>query len=380
MAIVSFTFDAGLAEKFVELPYTIYRGDPKWIPPQRSQLRSRLSPSFSFYRKKGNVHRHFLAMVDGSARGRISATLNQALRDTDGSAVGCVGMFDCYDDRLIARDLLQAATGWLLEECGVRRIWGPMDFDIWHGYRCMTRGFEHKPFIGEPYNKPYVPGFFEENGFVPKGIWDSIEVSTRDVLERQRDRGERRLRDLLARGYRIEHFNVREFDGQMEVLYEAVRDSFSSFVGYTPITLDEFREIFTPVRHAIDPRFIVFLYNEAGRLAGFAGAFLEISDALRSMEGRQGMLGTMQFLYQRRHVDRILFYFGGQVAEERRRQSGSGRGLFHYLVKQIVEAGYENMIVALRSSENKSRAFVAGNNETGLREYTLYQLERAHES
>jgi hypothetical protein len=64
--------------------------------------------------------------------------------------------------------LLEHAIEWLREKHDLQRIWAPVNFDIWHGYRLMTRGFEEKTFYGEPYNKIYYPGFLAALALPPE--------------------------------------------------------------------------------------------------------------------------------------------------------------------------------------------------------------------
>jgi hypothetical protein len=79
MHVRLFRFDASLVREFIEFGRALYLDDARWIPPFR---------------------------------------------------------------RTVATVPLDAARDWLRDQHGLRRIWGPMNFDIWHSYRFMTRGFD----------------------------------------------------------------------------------------------------------------------------------------------------------------------------------------------------------------------------------------------
>jgi hypothetical protein len=91
MAIVSYTFDAEAAHRYLELCARLYRDDCHWIPPLERQVLAQFSPEFPFYGRPGNAHRHFLATAGRTPVGHVSAFVNASLRDGSGSPVGAVG-------------------------------------------------------------------------------------------------------------------------------------------------------------------------------------------------------------------------------------------------------------------------------------------------
>ena len=375
MAIKPFTFDPALTERFVQLEYDLYRGDPNWIPPNRESARAKFSPEFHFYNNPENLHSHFLAVENGKILGRISAFINNDLKDRDGTKVGGIGFFECTENYFVAGELLMAATTWLSRH-GIRRIWGPINFDIWHGYRFKTGGWNYKTFFGEPDNKPYYPQFFERFGFSVRQNWESVQIAGKKTLEAMCQGGLKCRQQLLDRGYRFEAFNKHDFDGEIRKLHAIISNSFSSFTGYTPISFSAFRNIISSSRVALDPRLLIFFYDERGSLAGFTGSFLEISDALRSMNGRSHVGAKLKFFYRRAQAERVVFFFGGMSREEIQKRSRLGRAGFAYMVDQILQAGYDDVIFALMSQDSRARGSVHGYPAGGTCHYALYELNQ----
>jgi hypothetical protein len=376
MAITSFAFDPRLAEAFIRFGYDLYRGDGRWIPPFRGELERQLSPSFPFYLRPGNAGRHFLATAGGRAVGRISAMVNGDMRDGAGPAPGLIGFFECVEDAGIARDVISAACAWLREEHGVMSILGPMNFDIWHGYRFMTRGFDKDLFLGEPYNKPYYPGFFESAGFALKRRWHSVEFRGRALIESLIVRGAESYAKLRKRGYRFESFDVRRFEPEMLRLHALIMRSFGGFPDFTPLPADEFVRLFSTSRPALHPGLALFFNDENNAPAGFAVALLELSDAVRAMKGRTDVIGQLKFLARRRRVRRVNLYAGGITPEELARKSGLGRAAFYCVLRRILDAGYEQVLVTLVSEDNRSNGFLGPLAKDYGREYALYELNR----
>lgn len=376
MAIKQFTFDPALIEAFVRFGYDHYCGDTNWIPPLRRDLYAQLSPKYPFYRKPGNTHRHFLITTGKKVGGRISAMVNNGLRNGDGTRVGTVGFFECVDDYVVAQDLLDAAIGWLREEHGIHRVWGPMNFDIWHGYRFMTGGFEERVFYGEPHNKRYYPAFFQRYGFVPKQHWNSVEVYGSQTIEKMVERGAARYQQFLKQGYRFEHFDMGKFKEELRKLHRVLTRSFSGFLGFTPISFGEFEQLFGTSRYAFHPKFFIFVYDECNVLAGFVGAFLELSDAIRVMRGKNGLISKLRFLHYRRRTDRIMIHIGGKTPEEAIKENGLGRAVLYAVVQEILLEGYESILITLMAQGNQVRNLLDGQATDDRRQYTLYELNR----
>jgi hypothetical protein len=309
----------------------------------------------------------------GNAVGRVSAIVNRDLKDRDGTPVGALGFFECVDDYAVARSLLDDAIGWLHDTCGSKRIWGPVNFDMWHGYRFMTQGFEEKPFIGEPRNKPYYPEFFQHYGFARKAEWDSLEVTGRETIARMISRGESRYRLLLDRGYRFEHMRTSRLATDLPKLYRVLCDSFAGFLGYTPIPFTEFTSIFEQSRAAFDPDFAILVYNQDDDLVGFATACLELADAVLAMNGKVNAWSRLKFARHRRQAKALNFYIGGVIPEEINRRSGLGRAGFYYIIQKALDRGFETILLTLRLKSNLAHGLAARSGCTPQREYALYE-------
>ncbi|MDH3443982.1 MAG: hypothetical protein OEN50_08680 [Deltaproteobacteria bacterium] len=373
MGIHAFTFCPGLTRDFVRFGYELYQGDSRWIPPFEDEQLAQLSPEFCFHQTPGNCHMNFLATTDNRVVGRASAMVNRDLKGRDGQPVGTVGFFECIDDYAVAKDLFDATTQWLGEKQGIRSIWGPMNFDIWHGYRLMTRGFDQRPFYGEPYNKPYYQDFFERYGFTSMHHWNSVEVSGRKTLERLAEPGKTPRDSLPRQGYRFESFDPDRLRQELRKLHSVLSLSFSGFLGYTPISANEFERLYHPVCHATRPGLFLFAYDESNRPCGFAAGLFELSAAVRAMRGKNGLIAKTRFLYRRLQVDRIIFHLIGKTPQESLKRNGLGGALFTSILQAILAQGYETFILTLMSQGNPSRRFLQELAGDDQRQYALYK-------
>ena len=370
MALKAFTFDGPLMELFVGLGYDLYRDDPAWVPPLRAEVWRQLSASFPFYARPRNDHRRFLALSDGRPLARCLASVNRDLVDGDGEPIGAIGFFEAADDYPASEDVLAGAVRWLREEHGLRRIWGPMNFDIWHGYRFMTRGFERDRFLGEPCNRPSYPETFERFGFVALKQWNTFELD--GALQRLEDDDGWRRR--AERGYRLEPFDLGRFDSSVEALHWVLTRSFSSFVGYTPISLPDFRGLMSVARHAVRPECSVFVYDEKGALAGFTTVFSDLAQAVRAMAGSSSPLAKLRFLRACRRRRRLMIHLGGITPEESAKHNGIAAAAFGQVAIRVRAQRAESVLATLVARGNPVRRLYGEYALDRRREYTLYEL------
>jgi hypothetical protein len=374
MAITHFTFEAEPLAAFVRFGYDLYGQDANWIPPLQRQVYAQLLPDFQFFKKPRNCHRNFLVKSRNKVIGRISAMVNRDLKDPEGISVGTIGFFECVNDPSVAQELLHYSTQWLHQEKGIYRIWGPMNFDIWHSYRLMTKGFDQKPFYGEPYNKAYYRDFFEDNDFAPKYYWDSVEITGPETIAKIVLPYAEQYRVLIKRGYHFKRFNMKKFKGELKKLHFVLTKSFNGFLGFTPISLSEFTHVFEKSRYAFHPQLFTFIYDKHNVLAGFVAALLELSDAIRAMNGKDNLRARLKFVYNRRQVNRINFYLIGITPEEAKKRTGSGRAGFYYILHQILNEGFETVVLALMAKGNRMHKLLVEDAPQPQREYALYEL------
>jgi hypothetical protein len=375
MGLKEFTFDPSLTEAFVSLGEELCRADRTRVPPLTAEVRRQLAPSFPFYGRPGHQHRRFLASARGRPVARALASVHPGLRDRDGTPVGAVGFFEARADDGAAAEVLAAAVDWLVSR-GRRRVWGPLHFDIWHGYRFKTRGFGEEPLLGEPDNQPHYPEHFARFGFAERRRWNSFPLGGPEGLEELTAAGWEDYWRLKARGYRFEAFDTRHFDDSVAALHRVLSDSFSRFLGFTPLDLDEFRAVLEAARPAIEPRCSSFFYDEAGTLAGFAVALRDLAPAVRAMRGRSGPLARLAFLRRRRHARRLLLHLGGITRAESEKHSGLARAAVHHMLCRVRQAGYADVHATLVAGGSPMRRHYGPFAADRRREYTLFELRR----
>ena len=374
MTIQSFDYDAQLSAAFATFREDLYSGDSNWIPSSRRGFLAQFAPEYWFYRKPGNRHRHFIATANGNTAGHVSALVNRDLKDRDGTPVGSLGFFECVDDYAAAADLLEHATEWLGKQ-NIQRIWAPVNFDIWQGYRFMTNGFAEKTFYGEPYNKAYYPGFFSRFGFAVKKTWDSLERQGRGALEKIIAKFEPRYRRLLDEKYRFAAVDL-SVASDLQQLHRVLVRSYSVMLGATPFEFDTFERLLGQFLKACAASFVYLAYDPGGNVAAFGVAYPDYTDALRARVSQGEQSVQRPIPSEPGKADRAILYMIGATPEEIQRRHGMGSAIYYYTMRQILNAGFDTLVVAIVADDSGARGFFGEEMRFVQRTYTLYELNR----
>lgn len=374
MHVQSFKFDSALSEAFLAFREELYRAESICPAAQRSVTMATFAPDFGFHQQQGNDHRNFIAWSNGRVVGHLTASTSPDRRDRDGTPVGAIGHLECIDDPLVSERLLDAARRWFRDERGITRIWGPLNFDIWHGYRIMTSGFGEAPFLGEPRNKPYYPSMFERAGFSVRHEWCSIEIAGRDDLEALATRSEYRYRQALSSGYRFRPIDAECVDERRR-LYDLEMASFRGLLGYVPLSFSDFEAQFSAYARLISLRYFFLAVDPRGNPAGFSVAYPDRNDGVRLPWKEHGLVAWLRRVWPRqRGPERAVLYMIGVVPAESTTGRGLGRAIFYFTIRKLLDGGYNRILAALITNEGVGQAFFGDRMQRNRRTYALYQM------
>jgi hypothetical protein len=373
MAIERLAGRAELVPRLLQLPSRLYAADRRWIPPDGAHLQQLLQAATRrAVDGRTSASEHFLGCTRGRIAARVSAFVNDALVDADGTRIGALGFFESEDDPALSDDLLSHAREWLREVHGISRVWGPINFDIWHGYRCMTAGFDAEPFAGEPYNAAYYPELLERSRGVPCYCWNSFEAAGSEPALAAYRRGTVQRDKALAEGYRFVQFDADRLEDELRKLHALISRAFTRFPAFTPIAARDFCQLSRPLAAALLPGGAWFLHDPADVCCGFAVALLDRSSELRTARRRNALacaLRTAAAPASRR----VQFHLIGVTPEAAVRSPGLGRALVTQVLGALVGGGYQRYLAPLILRGNVSRGLICRSPGAITRQYSLYE-------
>ena len=223
---------AGL-RRFVELPYRLYRHDPIWVPPLRSEQWSQFDP------RRNPMLDHcaytlFLLQDGRHTVGRIAAFVDSLAVEYWGQPIGLFGSFECAAGAEGARLLLQAASDWLTAR-GMARMRGPWSFAS-QEWGLLCEGFTPSPPLMAPHNPPayndYLTAF---------GLQKVKDLLAYDIDVRQGYAFPERYLTLTDRvqrryGVTIRQVDMKHLERDVATLMEMGNLSIADNWGFYPVT------------------------------------------------------------------------------------------------------------------------------------------------
>lgn len=261
------------AGDFLALPERVEGLTTDQARAERAGTEALLTSSNTFYRA-GSM-RGFVAYRDDRPSGRLCAFHNRTLVERDGP-YGLVGLFAADNDEAVAAALVEAASDWL-GGLGLKAIRGPMAGDIWHRWRFMTSGFDTHPFPGEPRQPHHYPELFAACGFAPVRTFSTKRITD---LDGQLERFAMAEGLNRKRGYSFRNFDHDRWDQDIASLHELCQHSFATNWSVTPISLEEFADIYNRWLRRVGPEHILLAEDSEGAVVGLGLAVAAPADTL----------------------------------------------------------------------------------------------------
>jgi ribosomal protein S18 acetylase RimI-like enzyme len=355
--------------RFIELPYRLYRNDPVWVPPLRSEQWGQFDP------KRNPMLDHceydlFLLLDGEEVVGRVSAFIDRLAVEHWGEPIGLFGSYECVDDEQGARLLLSTARAWLKER-GMQAMRGPWSFAS-QEWGLVIEGYEPPPVIMAPYNPPcYVDHL---TAFGLEKVKDLI-VYIADVREGYRV-PERYLKvtDRVAERYgvSVRSVDMARFEEEVAIIVEVLNASIAYNWGFSPVTDAESDAIARDLKQIIHPEAVLIAEGPDGEAIGVSIPLPNVNAILHTMKGRLLPLGWLKLLRGLPRLREYRLWALGVVA------AYHGRGIDALLYRRTYEVLYPREVrmeinYVLEDNVPMNNALRKLGVET-LRRYRVYQM------
>jgi len=361
----------GDRRRFLGFPWTLYRGDPNWIPPLRSHQKEMVGyRPHPFY--ETNQVQTFLASRGREVCGRIAAILNRGHIQRYGEQRGFFGFFECVDDQQVADALFDAVRQWFADQ-GIHCMRGPTNPSLNYELGLLIDGFDSPPFFMMTYNPAYYARLIEGYGFHKAqdlyAYWGHVDM----LPELSAKLGP--LADLIVKHYGIQlrSLDRSRFVQDVEEFLSVYNRAMSGTWGFVPMSTAEVQHVARGLRHLIVPELTIAAEID-GKMVGVSLGMLDYNPRIRLIDGRLFPFGVFRLLRNKRQIKRVRLISTNVVPEFQR--MGIGPVLLYGLVPKAMQWGLEEAEFSwVMESNLLSRGSLEKGGAKLTKTYRLYDWE-----
>lgn len=289
-------------QKFIDLPYRLYKNDSVWLPPLRDEIAGQFNPIRNPFLEHCR-YQLFLLVENGEVIGRIAAFIDDLAADFWQEKVGLFGYFESSADYKAAEILMVSAYNWLKMN-GMQKMRGPWSF-VSQEWGSVIEGFSPSPVVMSPYNPPYYNNHYEAFGL--KKIKDLLVYQIDCSQDYQIPERILTLTEKIRKRYAIDTriLNMKNLDQDVEKIIALSNASLIKNWGYSPVTDAEVRAMVNDLKQIIQPKGVIFAEDQQGNAVGFAIAIPDINALLKGLNGRLLPFGWLKLL---RGIPRLTQY------------------------------------------------------------------------
>jgi hypothetical protein len=275
---------------FIKLPWSLYAGDPSWVPPLLIEREWHLSSKNPYFK-----HAEFQAWIacrGDRVVGRISAQVDQLHLQRYHDATGFFGLLEAEDHEETFRTLFETAEMWLRQR-GMRRILGPFNLSINDECGLLVEGFDQPPPIMLGHALPYYAARVEEQGYRKEqdllAYLSRVDIPPPSHLET--------LAGRFADRIRVRPMRRDRFDDELELLRDIFEDAWSENWGFIPFTPEEFAELGKNLKFLVDAESVQIAELD-GEPAAMMVMFPDLNTLIRDLNGHLFPFGWLKLLWR----------------------------------------------------------------------------------
>ncbi len=285
-------------DRFIRLPWKIYKDHSCWVPPLVSERKQFLNPKINPFFDRSEVKLCLAEDERGVPLGRIALVHDRTYQESNFENTGIMGMFESVDDKNVSRLLFNHAKEWCKER-EFKKLIGPLNLSTNHECGLMVEGFDLPPMLGIPYNPDYYEKHLDAWGFTKLKDLVSFKLDLIGIPEylqvaacKLENRGRFNLRQL----------NLARFEEEIKIIWGIYNSAWDKNWGFVPMTFKEFAFAAGQIKQFVNPEFCL-IAEVKGEGVGFSLALPDINQVLIELNGNLFPFGWAKFLWKKNKIN-----------------------------------------------------------------------------
>lgn len=325
-----------LLKAFIDLEWTIYKGNEYWVPPLKSERKKTLSvKNFPFF-QDGEMEL-FIAEREGKHVGRIAAIHNRAYNKSHNENAGFFGFFETINDPTVANTLLDTAISWIKNK-SCDKILGPANPSSTYGFGILTKGFDKAPSFQMGYNLPYYQTLIENYGLKKAKDLYTYRLTYKDALEnKQLERIANIVKEtsgIIIRSIDLKKKYKQDATSMRDILNKAWKNNW----GNSPMNAAEMVQLTKDLKPLLQNDGVLFAEIDQ-KVVGFFLAILDYNQVIKTFNGKLFPFNIIKLFTRRKHIKTGLIYLFGILPEHRM------KGIDALLFWELLNRSYKNGIL-----------------------------------
>ncbi|CAM3789844.1 hypothetical protein [Litorimonas haliclonae] len=324
-------------QRFLSVPYSIYKEDPFWRAPLRFERKEQLDPE----KNPGapTNRRLFLAVSGDEVVGRIAAFTLDKHDSHHQDNTGFFGYFDCISDEAIAKELLGAAENWL-KEIGRGRMVGPSQWSVNEECGLLIDGFETPPAVMMPHGRADYQTYCEDFG-LSKAV-DMFAYQAELSAGYPRSKFLQSLLSYAERNKSIHwrHLDKIKFRAEVDLVMDIFNDAWSENWGFLPFSDDQIEHMAKEIKPLIFEKglWVGYIDDEP---AAYIWMIPDLNELTQGLDGKLLPFGWAQLVWRLKVSGARQARIPLMGLRKAHQNTRKGLALVAQLCEQVFEAGRE---------------------------------------
>ena len=363
---------------FLSFPWTVYKGDPYWVPPIFSERVHFTDPEKNPFFQHAEAQL-YMALRGDDIVGTIAAFTNHRHNEIQNENVAFFGFFEVLEDFEAAKKLFETAEAWAKER-GHTALRGPAQWSTNEECGLLVEGFDDRPRILTTYNPRYYVDYIEKLGYkYSRDLW-AYALSIEEFMKNTSSRLDKLTTRIMERkNITIRNINMKKYYEEVDKVKLLYNNAWSNNWGFIPMTDPEFDQLAHELHDIIDPD-LVFIAEKDGKTVGFSLTVPDLNKPLQLAYPKPTtpdwwIMAKLVWHWKiRKQVDWIRVYALGVIPEYRK--SGID-ALFYY--KSALAAEKKGMAMAemswiLDNNDKMNKPIIAMGGEV-YKTYRFYEKD-----
>jgi len=337
LRLVELSRDRAGVGRFLQVPFALYRDDPRWVAPILDDRRKVLGDDNPFFAHARMTL--WVAVENGRDVGSIAAVVDDRHNERYHESTAFFGFFESRDDPAVSRLLFGAARAWARGQ-GMTRLLGPMNPSINEECGLLVDGFDAPPVLMMTYNPPYYGELCVDAGLRPcKDLFAylvALDDSRLSRLDRLAARAVERLPEVTVRP-----IDKRALPRELTKIQDVYNVAWDNNWGHVPMTAAEVAFMAARLRPLLDEK-LILLAEAKDEPVAFIITLPDYNEAFARLRGRllsPRLVRALPYLLGVRRPRMVRVMAMGVKPAYRKR--GLDAALFAGCLRASLEAGFE---------------------------------------